>query len=199
MGAAVGTGELGAVTTSCPRASRASSVLGSSVPGTGGSRKGAGSTSCNGNGLERGTRPRKGGPALGGRAGVIPSVRTRLVEGGMHPGSRGCGVLRGKPYKRGSWWLGRHGWVSVHACAPGRDSGCTSWERGGASAAPKARGSFARIHSAFAFHIASGASSGRLRRGHSRRWKRDALLSQRRSVIARCRAGEAGSSGSWPW
>jgi len=119
MGAAVGTGELGAVTTSCPRASRASSVLGSSVPGTGGSRKGAGSTSCNGNGLERGTRRRKGGPALGGRAGVIPSVRTRLVEGGMRPGSRGCGFLRGKPWKRGSWWLGRHGWVSVHACVSG--------------------------------------------------------------------------------
>jgi len=97
-----------------------------------------------------------------------------------------CALARGAAVSfagsRGNTGLGGSvvtgGFPSTRA-HPGRDSGCTSWERGGASAACNALGSFARIHSAFAPHTASGESPRRLRRGHSRRWKRDALLSQR--------------------
>jgi len=150
MGAAVGAGELGAVEnllSSCWP-----SFLGAWVvsPRHRRESKRRGFHACNGHGLERGTRRRKREPASGGRAGLVPSVRTRLVEGGMHPGSQACGSLRGEPYKRGSWWLGRASGFPSTRPHPGHDSGCTSKESRRGLRAPKALAAFARSLSAFA-------------------------------------------------
>jgi len=142
-------GNWGRSKTSCPWASRASSVLGSSVPGIGGSRKGAGST------LAMATASK------GARAGVKGSQpradeRERFRAFERDSSKVECTLVR----ESAAAFAGSHTNADLGGSVervgfrprahPGHDSGCTSKESRRGLRAPKALAAFARSLSAFA-------------------------------------------------
>jgi len=192
-------GNWGRSKTSCPWASRASSVLGSSVPGIDAESKRRGFHACNGNGLERGTRRRKREPASGGRAGLVPerSNETRRRWNapwfvGVRSPSREAVQTRILVARSGEW-------VSVHAFAVGS----RQWvhELGVEEGTACAQSASNLRSEPLGLRVSAPPQGGR-RWGHSRRtWTRCSLLALGRSFgLERAPGGGTGAGllGSWP-
>jgi hypothetical protein len=187
-------GNWGRSKTSCPWASRASSVLGSSVPGIGRSRKGAGSTLAMATASKEARAGVKGGQP---RADERERFRAFERDSSRWNAPWFTGVRLPSRGAVQTWILvARSGeWVSVHAYASGHDSGCTSKESRRGPRAPKALVAFARSLSAFASPF-----SARRRDGVTPRRRETRLLTSR-AAGSLSQGGEkacAGQLGSWP-